>query len=72
MFHCAYVALLSALAPPAVPWPDQPLEYHLKVRFWVQPYEPKYHTPVSHHATWGIASPVEYDVPKCNATIPGW
>jgi len=54
-----------------IPWPDQPLEYHLKVRFWVQPYEPKYHTPVSHHATWGIASPVEYDIPKCNATIPG-
>jgi hypothetical protein len=30
----------------------QPLEYHLKVRFWVQPYVPEYHTPVSHHATW--------------------
>ena len=54
-----------------IPWADQPLEYHLKVRFWVQPYEPKYHTPVSHRATWGIASPVEYDVPKCNATVPG-
>jgi len=54
-----------------IPWPDQPLEYHLKVRFWVQPYKPGYHTPVSHHATWGIASPVEYDVPKCDSKTPG-
>ena len=54
-----------------IPWPDQPLEYHLKVRFWVQPYNASYHTPVSHHATWGIASPVEYDVPKCGPGIPG-
>ena len=21
--------------------------------------------------TWGIASPVEYDVPKCNSSVPG-
>jgi hypothetical protein len=54
-----------------IPWPDQPLEYHLKVRFWVQPYNRSYHTPVSHHATWGIASPVEYDVPKCGPGVPG-
>ena len=54
-----------------IPWPDQPLEYHLKVRFWVQPYNASYHTNVAHKATWGIASPVEYDVPKCDATIPG-
>jgi hypothetical protein len=93
-----------------IPWADQPLEYHLKVRFWVQPYNgarprrpaarwtsasgigptartqaradwcvmprparpaASYHTNVAHKATWGIASPVEYDIPKCDATIPG-
>ena len=54
-----------------IPWPDQPLEYHLKVRFWVQPYNASYHTAVAHKATWGIASPVEYDVPKCGPGVPG-
>ena len=54
-----------------IPWPDQPLEYHLKVRFWVQPYNASYHVNVAHKATWGIASPVEYDVPKCGPGIPG-
>ena len=49
-----------------IPWPDQPLKYHLKFRFWVQPYNASYHQNVK-RLTWGIASPVEYDVPKCDA-----
>eukprot|EP00948_MAST-09A_sp_MAST-9A-sp1_P000688 g688.t1 len=53
-----------------IPWTDRPLEYHLKFRFWVQPYNASYHTIVK-RTTWGIASPVEYDVPKCSHGIPG-
>ena len=52
-----------------IPWTDQPLQYRLKFRFWVQPYDPDYHHIVK-RVTWGIASPVEYDVPKCDETIP--
>ena len=37
----------------------------------LQPYNTSYHTNVKNKATWGIASPVEYDVPKCDATVPG-
>eukprot|EP00041_Stephanoeca_diplocostata_P021125 m.486046 g.486046 ORF g.486046 m.486046 type:complete len:898 (+) comp21742_c0_seq1:58-2751(+) len=47
-----------------IPWVDQQLNYSLKFRFWVQPYNASYHTTVKRQ-TWGIASPVEYDVPKC-------
>ena len=61
-------SLLDADQP--IPWPDQPLEYHLKFRFWVQPYNASYHTNLK-RTTWGIASPVEYDVPKCGAGVPG-
>lgn len=53
-----------------IPWADQPLEYHLKFRFWVQPFNKSYHTN-ARRTTWGIASPVEYDVPKCKAGIMG-
>lgn len=53
-----------------IPWPDQPIEYRLKFRFWVQEYDPDYHTGV-HRTTWGIGSPVEYDVPKCKDGVPG-
>mmetsp|Transcript_145113 Transcript_145113/g.404305 ORF Transcript_145113/g.404305 Transcript_145113/m.404305 type:complete len:785 (-) Transcript_145113:188-2542(-) len=53
-----------------IPWPDQPLEYHLKFRFWVQDYNTSYHTNVK-RTTWGIASPVEFDVPKCAAGVKG-
>merc|ERR1712227_373959 len=48
-----------------IPWVDQPLEYSLKFRFWYQDYNPSYHKNVQRD-TWGIASPVEYDVPKCS------
>jgi len=53
-----------------IPWQDQPLEYVLKWRFWVQEYDASYHQNVK-RTTWGIASPVEYDVPKCDASVPG-
>jgi hypothetical protein len=53
-----------------IPWPDQPLEYHLKFRFWVQEYNASYHHQIS-RSTWGIASPVEYDVPKCTKGMIG-
>jgi hypothetical protein len=36
----------------------------------VQPYNASYHTNVN-RVTWGIASPVEYDVPKCDHGVPG-
>lgn len=47
-----------------IPWPDQPLVYHLKFRLWFQEHDPSYHQMV-YRTTWGIASPVEYDVPRC-------
>jgi hypothetical protein len=53
-----------------IPWPDQPLEYHLKMRFWYQDYDESHHTNVK-RTTWGIASPVEYDVPKCADDVKG-
>eukprot|EP00658_Telonema_sp_P-2_P055629 TRINITY_DN44215_c0_g1_i1.p1 TRINITY_DN44215_c0_g1~~TRINITY_DN44215_c0_g1_i1.p1 ORF type:complete len:708 (-),score=147.60 TRINITY_DN44215_c0_g1_i1:102-2225(-) len=53
-----------------IPWTDQPLVYHLKFRFWVQPYNASYHSNVG-RSTWGIASPVEYDVPKCGEGVLG-
>eukprot|EP00040_Diaphanoeca_grandis_P037212 m.241412 g.241412 ORF g.241412 m.241412 type:complete len:883 (+) comp33774_c0_seq2:100-2748(+) len=52
-----------------IPWVDQPLVYSQKWRFWVQPYNETYHTNVAQQH-WGIGSLVEYDVPKCDATIP--
>jgi hypothetical protein len=53
-----------------IPWVDTPLEYHMKFRFYVQPYNASYHTQLK-RTTWGIASPVEYDVPKCAAGVKG-
>ena len=53
-----------------IPWADQPVEYHLKFRFWVQPWNASYHTAVQ-RVTWGIASPVEYDIPQCKDGMPG-
>ena len=61
-------SLLDADQP--IPWPDQPLEYHLKFRFWVQEYNASYHQ-ILQRSTWGIASPVEYDVPKCTEGMKG-
>jgi len=53
-----------------IPWQDQPLEYALKFRFWYQEYEPAYHSNIQ-RTTWGIGSPVEYDVPKCAEGMKG-
>lgn len=53
-----------------IPWVDQPLTYHLKMRFWYQDYDPSYHTNLKGE-TWGIGSPVEYDVPKCAVGVEG-
>jgi len=61
-------SLLDADQP--IPWPDRPLEYTLKFRFWVEEYNTSYHT-VLRRVTWGIASPVEYDVPKCSEGVMG-
>jgi len=47
-----------------IPWSDQPITYHHKFRFHFQEYNASYHKDLS-HAAWGIASPVEYDVPQC-------
>lgn len=52
-----------------IPWQDQPLKYHLKFRFHVQEYNASYHKPIL-RTTWGIASPVEYDVPQCANGTP--
>ena len=55
------------------PWPDQPLEYYQKYRFYYQDYEPGFHV-VSHpRVSWGIAAAgghAEYDVPKCEPGTP--
>lgn len=61
-------SLLDADQP--IPWVDQPLEYVLKFRFWVQEYDASYHRQVF-RTTWGIASPVEFDVPQCADGIEG-
>lgn len=53
-----------------IPWADRPLEYQLKFRFWFQEYNSSYHEDVQ-RTTWGIASPVEYDVPRCGEGVPG-
>ena len=61
----------SALAPlPRAPGPRglrrrQPPSCRL-----AQPYDAAQHTVVS-RTTWGIASPVEYDVPKCGEGMAG-
>jgi len=56
-----------------IPWADQPLVFSHKWRFWVQPYLEGYHKPL-HFNNGGallIGSPYEYDVPKCDASVPG-
>ena len=60
-------------AEQAIPWPEQPLVFHHKYRFWVQPFTAGYHKPV--HYGGGsqllIGSPWEYDIPKCAPGVPG-
>jgi hypothetical protein len=56
-------------AEQAIPWPEQPLTYHLKFRIWFQDYSVGEHINVK-RTTWGIASPVDYDVPQCPTGTP--
>eukprot|EP00040_Diaphanoeca_grandis_P018294 m.96161 g.96161 ORF g.96161 m.96161 type:complete len:848 (-) comp26871_c0_seq2:157-2700(-) len=67
-------------ADQAIPWVDQPLQYQMKFRFWYQRYTA---TPTPSHKTvtggWeanlgaggGSGLGAEFDVPKCDATVPG-
>ena len=60
-------------ADQVIPWADQRLKFHHKYRFWIQPYTKGYHTPLEYGngAGFYLGSPYEYDVPKCDATVPG-
>jgi len=66
-FHMT--ALLDA--DQLIPWPDQPLTFYLKYRFWFQEYNASYHRNVNYNGQWMIASPIEFDVPKCAEGILG-
>jgi len=51
------------------PWVDQPLEYHMKFRIYYQD-SPSIKNVIQHN--WGgMATPTEYDVPKCSEGIEG-
>jgi len=58
-----------------IPWADQPLVFHHKYRFWVQPYNASYHQPLTLGEAKGIAMLIggawEYDVPKCAEGVAG-
>eukprot|EP00756_Hemistasia_phaeocysticola_P032008 Hpha_TRINITY_DN16387_c2_g1::TRINITY_DN16387_c2_g1_i3::g.62124::m.62124 len=58
-----------------IPWADQPLVFHHKYRFWVQPYNASYHQKLTLGERAGsamlIGSPWEYDVPKCAEGVAG-
>ena len=56
-----------------IPWVDQPLVFHHKWRFWTQPYNASFHTPVHYGSDTDmtIGSPYEYDVPECAHGVPG-
>jgi len=54
-----------------IPWPDQPLIFHHKYRFWVQPYNASYHQGLTRQNNWGLGTPIEFDVPQCGPTVAG-
>lgn len=62
-------------ADQTIPWVDQPLVFHHKYRFWVQPYNESYHTKLTLGEMAGsallIGSPWELDVPKCAPGVLG-
>ena len=74
-------SLLDADQP--IPWPDQPINYTMKWRFWYEEYDPEVHSTVQYShlgagTDWSIgAGPMspgygaEYDVPKCSPDVPG-
>eukprot|EP00494_Astrolonche_serrata_P006955 UN06980 len=53
-----------------IPWKDQPLEYHMKFRYWFQEYDENKHQTLDRWTWGGIAGPVEYDVPQCAPGTP--
>ena len=63
--------LLDSKAPCSAFLHQSPLRW----RFWVQPYDPSYHTALTLGESVGSAillgSPWEYDVPKCGQGVPG-
>merc|ERR1711871_382976 len=55
------------------PWPDQPLTYYQKYRFYFQEYKSGYHVVSVPRQGWGIAAAggyAEYDVPQCPPGTP--
>ena len=38
------------------PWPDQPLEYYQKYRFYFQEYKPEHHVVALPRAVWAIGA----------------
>ena len=55
----------------AQPWPDQPLVYYQKYRFYYQSYDATRHVVASPRAVWAIGAFIgEYDVPQCKAGTP--
>ena len=69
------IVLAAFDADQTIPWAETPLVFRHKVRFYVQPYTPSYHTQISLGEMVGSAlllgSPWEYDVPKCALGVPG-
>lgn len=55
------------------PWPDQPITYYQKYRFYYQEYKSDFHSLGQWSGTWGIGAAgglAEYDVPKCAPGTP--
>ena len=55
------------------PWPNQPLVYYQKYRFYFQEYKPDFHVVSVPRQGWGIAAAgghAEYDVPQCPPGTP--
>ena len=49
-----------------IPWPEQPLVFYQKYRFYFQEYVPDFHLVSQPRAVWAIGADTgEYDVPKC-------
>jgi len=53
------------------PWPEQPLVYYQKYRFYFQEYDPSKHVVALPRAVWAIGAFIgEYDVPQCKPGTP--
>lgn len=52
-------------------WPDKPLVFYQKYRFYFQEYNPAHHVISQPRAVWAIGAFIgEYDVPQCKAGTP--